>query len=103
MPDQQVAIAFHSAGSPDANCPSLAPLSETHRHIELGAPNNPLRTRSRIGVLVRTGADPADIAEARVVHENALLEKRISDLIASSPPLTDGTRRRLVALLAVED
>jgi len=83
-----------------ASCTPSASLSESFEQLENSSAPDTIRTRSRIGVLVRLGADPSAIAEARLHHADALVEKRVTDLLAAAPPLSEATRRRLAALVA---
>lgn len=61
------------------------------------SPNEVIRLRGRIGLLVARGAPPEDVAKARA--DLALLEQRIEKLIAAAPPLTAEKKARLAALL----
>ena len=67
------------------------------------AADKALKTRSRIGVLIRTGANELDITDARRDHAAAALEKRVLEVLATAPPLSAAQRSHLASLFAVED
>lgn len=63
------------------------------------SPNEVIRLRGRLGLLVSAKAPAEDIAQARAGLAEALLEQRIEKLIAAAPPLSSETRAKLAAIL----
>jgi hypothetical protein len=57
--------------------------------------------RARVAGLVRRGASPERIDEARRELRAAVAEDYITDLVAQAPPLTPDQRARLAVLLLV--
>ncbi|MBW4033501.1 MAG: hypothetical protein HIU88_12710 [Acidobacteria bacterium] len=63
-------------------------------------PDPVLQTRSRIGVLVRTGADPAQLTEARRNHAAAKLKRYVERTLANYPQLTAEQREDVICALS---
>jgi hypothetical protein len=59
-----------------------------------------VKARGKVGPLVRDGAPPEVIEEARHDLREALLAKRIRELADAMPPLSEERRARLAQLLA---
>ena len=60
----------------------------------------PQRERSNLGGLVRGGAPPEQITEARRRLKYAKAEDYITELVESAPPFTAEQRLKLTAILA---
>lgn len=65
-------------------------------------PIDPNYTKSLIGAAIRRGDKRAE-ADARCAHATAVLDKRIREVLASAPPLTQAQRAQLAALLTSGD
>jgi hypothetical protein len=59
----------------------------------------PQRARSHLGGLVRKGAPPEQVAEARRALKYARASAFLCELVESAPPFTPEQRLRLTAIL----